>query len=373
MRTLFFVAACAWRSGLARATRLAACAAVTLTAGVDGAWAQDGALPLDGKLRLQWDERRASGTGAQTGAATAALELRSNARHWSAIATLQHQGDASPGQVDRAWFNQLSAGVEAGGWQFSAGKKIVAWDVAYAFRPNDVVQQEERRTLVGSTPEGRGVLMAEHFDADTAWALVWANPTHDRAAQGAQEPALAARVYQRQGAVDWHGFARLGAHTGASLGVAAAWVASDALELHASLRALHSADLQLPLAPPTGAISTQPGHSGSTTQALVGASWTHVSQFSVLSELWWDGTARADAVKRNVYMRLSWEHDNWQPSLDLLYHPADGGQLWTLALSHTGDRIELQGGVRVTRGPADALMRQRPSTAQAYLLLGRAF
>lgn len=349
---------------------------LTLSVGLGGAWAQDRGWPVDAKLRLQWEERRASATGTQGGAATAALELRSSAAHWNLIAMLQHQGDAAPGQVDRAWMNELSASVEGAGWQFSAGKKIVAWDVGYAFRPNDMVQQEERRTLVATTPEGRGVLMAERFDLDSAWSLVYANPTHERSATGAQEPALATRLYQRQGAVDWHGFARWGARTGASLGMAAAWVASDALEVHASLRALRNADLLMPSAATANGNPVRPGASapgGSTTQALVGATWTHISQFSVLSELWWDGTARPKALQRNVYVRLSWEHDHWQPSLDLLYHPADGGQLWTLALSHTGDRIQIQGGLRMTHGPADALMRQQPSASQAYLMLSRAF
>jgi len=374
MLSCFFKSKRADQSGLGRGAALAAWIGLALTAGA--AWAQDAALPLSGKLRLQWDERRASHNGAlqtQTGAATAALELRSSAAHWNAIATLQHQGDAAPGEKNRAWFNELSATVEGGGWQFSAGKKIVAWDVGYAFRPNDVVQQEERRTLVSTTPEGRGVLMAERFDLDSAWSLVWVNPTHARSSTGASEPALAARLYQRQGAVDWHGFARYGERTGTSLGIAAAWVASDALELHASLRGLQRADLPVAASQNLGQAQAQPTLSGSSTQALVGATWTHISQFSVLSELWWDGTARPDALRKNVYVRLSWEHENWQPSLDLLYHPTDGGQLWTLALSHSGDRILVQGGVRLARGPADALLRQQPTTAQAYVMLSRAF
>lgn len=61
---------------------------------------------------------------------------------------------------------------------------------------------------------------------------------------GAQEPALAARVYRRDGAVDWHGFARAGAHTGASVGFAVAWVASEALELHSSWRRSERVDRQ---------------------------------------------------------------------------------------------------------------------------------
>ncbi|MBK9440356.1 MAG: hypothetical protein IPN53_03200 [Comamonadaceae bacterium] len=383
-------------------------------------------LPISGSLRLQLDQYSANASGPlqlanrlQSGllptserAATLQAELRSSARYWNATATLQQQVDEGQGGASRAWFNELAATHEAAGWQLSAGKKIVAWDVAYAFRPNDVVQQEERRTLVSTTAEGRPLLMAEHFDADTAWSLVWVNPTQSSVTLGAKEPALAARVYQRAGAVDWHGFARYGAHTGSSLGLAGAWVASDALELHASVRAMRAADSKTLDPGLSGLAQSTPWqwvNTGAATQALLGGTWTHQSQFSVLAEAWWDGTAPSDAQWRNwfarnqalsdlaamgapasavagnlawqaealsttgslrrsnVYLRLSWEHENWQPSLDLLYHPADGGRLWTAALLYKGDRVRLQGGFRISTGAADAVLGQLPVARQAYL------
>ena len=57
-----------------------------------------------------------------------------------------------------------------------AGKKVVGWDVGHGFRPNDVVQQETRRTLLSATPEGRPLLQLEHFGAESALSLVWVNP-----------------------------------------------------------------------------------------------------------------------------------------------------------------------------------------------------
>ena len=312
----------------------------------------------------------------------------------------------------RAWFNELVATHDAGAWQFSAGKKIVAWDVGYAFRPNDMVQQEVRRTLVATLDEGRPVLMAEHFDADTAWSWVWVNPTKARAQTGAQEPALAARVYQHQGSVDWHGFARLGAHTGGSAGAAVAWVASEAVELHASARWLERTDSLMinPLA--TGLVHTDPWGTASVAhpvQALVGGTWTAQSQLSVLAEAWWDGTALSDGQwsawgtrnalltrlptlgapasaaagnlawqsdafnassslrRSNLYLRASWDIDAWQPALDLLYQPADDGHMLTAALLWKGDRVQLQGGMRATGGPRDAVLTQLPIKRQAYL------
>ena len=295
-------------------------------------------LETTGQLRGTWAARQAAGSGplalanalvpgmaaVQPSAATVQAELRSAARLGGVAVntsiTLEHQHpEGGPGQSD-AWVNEaalsgsLGSGDGAGaasGWSWSAGKKVVSWDVGYAFRPNDVVQQETRRTLSPATLVGRPLLMAEHFSADTAWSLVWVNPTRARSASnatGADEPALAARVYWRDGAVDWHGFARHGTRTGASVGAAASWVASDALELHASLRHYQRHDALLPGAAAAGtalafANPWQAGLGGSGQQALVGGTWTNESQVSLLLEAWHDGTAPSSGQWRQWMAR----------------------------------------------------------------------
>jgi hypothetical protein len=330
----------------------------------------------------------------------------------------QHQDGSATDTGSKAWVNELYASHDAGAWQFSAGKKIVAWDVGYGFRPNDMVQQETRRALVSSTPEGRPMLVAEHFDASTAWTVVWVQPTATAAAPGAQEPALAARVYQRRGAADWYGFARVGAHSGASAGAALAWVANDELELHGSVRYAGQMDSQAlnPAAPALSASNPwQPGTARHVTQALVGGTWTNQSQVSLLAEAWWDGSAPSDAQwdswaqrnhqisalatlgapaagvvgnlawqaqalgysqnlrRSNVYARLSWQKDAWQPALDLLYNPADRGRVVTAALTWQGNRVQVLGSWRTYGGPADAVMAQLPARQLANVTLVWAF
>ncbi len=61
---------------------------------------------------------------------------------------------------------------------------------------------------------------------------------------------------QRSGAADWHAFARLGRHTGASLGGALAWVATDSLAVHASLRRLQRHSVCINGGAPVSGIST---------------------------------------------------------------------------------------------------------------------
>jgi len=282
------------------------------------------------------------------------------------------------------------------------------------------VQQEVRRALAPVTLEGRPLLMLEHFTASTAYSLVWVNPTKPREATGVNEPALAARVYRRAGEVDWHAFARHGARTGNSVGAAASWVASDALELHASARHFRHSDglaWASPVAPSSGALLATnpwgPHTGGHGHQVLVGGTWTAENQVSLLAEAWHDGSAPPRAAwqhwasrqqalgalasggapaaavagnlawqssafsasgasaslhRQNLYARLSWTHEAWQPAIDVLYHPADGGRMLTANLVWQGDRVKLEGGVRVTGGPTHAVVRQLPVQKQGYLM-----
>lgn len=391
---------------------------------------------LDGNLRTYHITRTVADTGplaqanllqpgtatVDASSATAQAELRASgsvgAVQVHAIATLQTQQMEGGGSDTQGRFNEAYAAGSALGWQWSAGKKVVSWDVGYAFRPNDLVQQEVRRTLVPETLTGRPLLMAEHFDADTAWSLVWVNPLDPRANTGAQEAALAARVYWRTGAVDWHGFGRQGEHTGASVGAAASWVASDALELHASLRGYQHADSSLSSVTGAGLTSNNPWRATLTDagqQVLIGGTWTNESQVSLLVEAWHDDTALSDAQwsawtarnqalpawltrgvpasavagnlawqgnafsvgnslrQDNLYARLSWQYERWQPAFDVLYTPADQGSIATASLVWSGEHVKLEAGLRAHGGPDGAVVRQLPVQRQGYVLASWAF
>jgi hypothetical protein len=374
-----------------------------------------------GQVRTRWDERGSTSQGLIAPAASSGAvegELRGRWKMLSAAAAWRSErAEGGAWQSDGA-VNEFYASGDTGGWQFSAGRKIVAWDVGYGFRPNDIVQQERRRTLLGSTPQGRAVVQAEHFDAHTAWSLVWVNPQRaadsNAAALGADEQALAARVYRHVGEADWHGFARYGQRTRASLGAAVSWVASESLEVHASGRAAERADVLSFDGSVQGLASTNPYRTvtqGKTAQALVGATWTAENKISLMAEWWYDSSAASDAQwdawnarnrqlaqmvfpgapealrrgvagnlawqaqafggqslrRNNVFARVAWDHDGWQPSLDVLYMPADRGHVVTAALGWQGNRLRLDAGVRVNGGPADAVAAQLPVRRTAYL------
>lgn len=407
------------------------CAA--LAAGAVGAAHAEG--EFGAQLRARIDDRRGAHAGPLATAARLApdlvalprssavvdSELRGRWRTLSANLLLRGERPEGGAWQGDAVVNELHASGEAGGWQFSAGRKVVAWDVGYGFRPNDVVQQETRRTLLSSTPQGRAVLQAERFDAHTAWSWVWVNPQRladgeDRL--GADEQALALRVFHHRGGADWHGFARHGQHTRASLGAAVSWVASDSVELHASARVAERADRWMFAPAAIGPLFTGSPYAlqtgGRAGQALLGAQWTGERKLSLMAEWWYDTTAAKDAQwdawaarnrslaalggaanvpeplrrgvagnlgwqaqafngqslrRHNVFLRAAWEHEGWQPTLDMLYMPADRGRVLTAACGWQGDRVRVDAGVRRNGGPEGAVAAQLPTRRTAYLAL----
>jgi hypothetical protein len=394
-----------------------------------------------GELRLRRDERLGNAQGPRAAAnalshgiapaaassTTAELELQGT---WRAPATEVmrasltgnvllgvDRADGGAGQhTTRARLNEGFASGDFGVWQASAGKKVIGWDVGYAFRPNDVVQQEVRRTLLSTPQEGRPLIEVERFGADSSTTLVWVHPQRTGDSTGGaalprngDEPALAARAYVRDGSVDWHGFARWGEHTRASLGGAIAWVTNDELELHASARVMQRHDAWQ-VDPQAGAapVPANPWRQatrGAASQILLGASWTGQRQQSLLVEWWYDATlpcnrdwdlwhARNAALtvfggqpglppelvnaaagnlawqaspfaannlrRNNVFARLAWQEQRWLLSLDALVTPSDGGHILTAAVQWQGERVRLNAAWRIYGGPADALSSQLP-------------
>ncbi|MGM9516536.1 hypothetical protein ACS5PK_19970 [Roseateles sp. DB2] len=351
------------------------------------------------------------------------LEAEWKARSGPVNASLyaQHLQRDHAAASSHAAVNELYASGDwggAAGLQYSLGRKLVSWDVGYAFRPNDMVAQEERRTLVGSYNRGRPLLQLEHFSAETAWSLVWVNPAR-KDGQGGDEEALALRLYQRAGAWDWHGFARLGREQHASLGAAFSVVASDALELHASARInqrsrVWRADPQATL--PSATLPWQRELRKGSSQLLLGGTWTTEAQLSLLLEYWWDsqalsradwagwrergaqlaqralaapaalrpalagnlawqaqGFANSSLQQHNVFARLSWTQGAWTWAADTLWSPQDGGRIITGSVAWQGDRWNLQAGLRQWSGPGDSVIAQLPTRRLAYAAAAWAF
>ena len=71
--------------------------------------------------------------------------------------------------------------------------------------------------------------------------------------------------------------------------------------------------------------------------------------------------------RTNLFMRVSWTLDKWQPAFDLLYTPADAGRTVTASLGWQGDRVRVDAGLRLYGGPSDAVFAQLPTRRIAYV------
>jgi hypothetical protein len=353
------------------------------------------------------------------------VELHVGIKGINAIATVQGQSDGSGNSRSDIWLNELVGAWGQGAWQLSAGKKIVEWDVGYGFRPNDVVQQEKRRSLIAVSAIGHPLLMAEYFDATLAASLVWVNPgassrhTFSGLLEKSEEQALAGRAYYRMGTADLHGFARYGIDSGVSVGAAVAWVASDALELHASSRYLrHSDGLVMAAQTPLLLRGTpwQAELQTNLSQTLLGLSWSNEAQHNLILEAWWDGSApspqqwrdwsgrnqnlmaavpklvgmapalagslmaqnqllssSANLHRQNLFARWSWQNGAWQPAVDVLWTPVDNGMVSTASLGWQGDQLRVDAGIRLYGGAVDSVLASLPVRKLAYLSMKWAF
>ncbi len=62
-----------------------------------------------------------------------------------------------------------------------------------------------------------------------------------------------------------------------------------------------------------------------------------------------------------------WDFEGWQPSIDVLYMPADRGRVLTAAWGWQGNRVRVDAGVRLNGGPAESVAAQLPVKRTAYL------
>jgi hypothetical protein len=346
-------------------------------------------------------------------AATSAVQADASARlQWpgveAAVSALGNKDSNTPGTA-RLRLDELFHTRDINAMtRLTVGKRIVSWDVGYAFRPNDWLQDEARRALAPHLLEGRPLLMLESYSAHAAWTLAAAHTAGRAPDSHPHAPAqtvLAGRYYQHAGAADLYGFAGIGSRSRATAGAAFSWVLDEALELHGSyrwsqrVRGLAAPAAHAPVlaaASPYAEVWRGPAH-----QLLIGGTWTAENKLSLIVEGWIDGNAPSNhfwsqwaernaalntaaaqgapppAVagnygwqaaplaygplrRANLYARLSWQHGDWEPAIDALYMPADGGLILTTGLTWSGQRVKLTSGIRLSRGPCASLAAQLP-------------
>ncbi len=252
--------------------------------------------------------------------------------------------------------NELSLERPLAGGFATAGKKVMGWDVGYAFRPLDVVQQEDRRALNPVSLEGVPMLAWEAFDDSRAVTVVWSNPGHGKRGQPRNDGALAVRLYRQQGSTDQYAVLRLSNRNGVEGGASFSHVAGDELELHGSilLQQRHDEWTTGWRAPPRWQRMEGGG------KALAGFTWTTEGKFSMLGEAWLDRTA-ARGRQRNVLLRAAQAEGDLEIAADVLWLPrqdaAPGSRITSLGVSWKAAPWQAGASVRHFSGAAGALAR----------------
>jgi hypothetical protein len=260
------------------------------------------------------------------------------------VVTARAAGD-EPGH---AHVNELSLERAFGAGFVSVGKKVMSWDVGYAFRPLDVVQQEDRRALYPPTLEGVPMLAWETFGESNAMTLVVSNPGRRLAAQPRDDGSVAMRFYARRGSTDQYAVLRFSQRNGAEGGLSFSTVSSDALELHGSFLLQQRHDTW------TGTRWLGQGGGG---KAMAGMTWTTAGKFSLLAEAWLDRTALA-AQQRNLLLRGSQNAGDAEVAADVLWQPASGSKIASVSASWTAAPWAFSLGVRHFGGVSGAVIRR---------------
>lgn len=291
------------------------------------------------------------------------------------------------------------------GYEWSIGRKIVAWGVGYGFRPLDIIQQETRLQWQTLSMQGRFILSMEHFGSDSAdsWVLY-----QDRRANPLDVVDAAALAYQHYRLLensDLYGIASLNEHGRYKIGAGYSQVVNEKTEWHGSVLYLSDYDKFIRSDSAALIASSEPFQSRSYKDGLrllLGSSRSFRSGLNLMFEAWYDASAYSnmewqhliaistqqlallggstpiDAIygnlgwnsrafqasslmQQNMMLRLGYDGERLEPSGYLLYAPEDGGIIANLSLStELGESTKISISWQQFGGHADSVYAQMP-------------
>jgi hypothetical protein len=297
-------------------------------------------------------------------------------------------------------------GTVSPGLGWTAGKKVMTWGVGFGFKPLDVVQRENRRSINPPPLVGVPLFAVERFTETDAWTIAWTRPGQGTGESDERDPSVALHWYRLSGGDDLHGVLRVSHRRRLEAGVGATRVVGDEWSLYgAALYQQRSWRRRNALIDGGGILATSDPlvdeYHGGGVNSVLGAQWTGESGWSVLAEAWYDAdayrrrdwqaldalTARQRALegiapamaidgnvawssqaylatnllRENILLRVACDdRDGFKPYADLLVTPSDGGRVLTLGASWEGNRQRVSLGVRQLGGAADSAYARAP-------------
>ncbi|WP_432463773.1 hypothetical protein [Agarivorans sp. QJM3NY_33] len=261
---------------------------------------------------------------------------------------------------------------EVKGKNLLIGKQRLNLGVGYGFRPLDIFSPYQRNPIAIQVEQGLAVVSLSQFSDADELSLFYTDAylSHDSAAFA--QRGIGIRNYRLTGHQEWQGLAYVDNQRGLNLG--GSWITTlgDAWELHAESRyqqyySQMMSRLDFPPLDRQAAIIEQ--QFANAWQTLFGMTWTNLVGDNLIIEYWFDNRALSLRQWRAVTqlsrdlqvlgsqfdpLRLSqaavfqgnnlvqhnlllhWHRDltDWQPALDLLFSPSDGGLISTAKINY---------------------------------------
>lgn len=313
-----------------------------------------------------------------------------------------HKDNSTSSYINQLYYDDKNEYLS---WTF--GKKIISWGVGHAFRPLDVIQNENRRAVNPSALTGVPLASLEKFTASSAWSLIWANSIYGKNEYKANKSeSLALRYFHFAENYDLHLVGKFSREKKAEGGLGATYVINENTLLYSS--ALYTRRYSKIM---NSLINTASLYSDSNPmrkicysnglRANIGYQWTGSSGVGVLFETYYDGHSYSkkdwnklnlltknqlffsyavpyyalksniawssyaftqdNLVRMNSLLRLSYDNsDGLKPYFDLLYSPDDGGLLSTISISYEKNNQRYSFGLRNYGGKSGSVYRNVP-------------
>ena len=194
------------------------------------------------------------------------------------------------------------------------------------------------------------------------------------------------------------------------MGALGSWLASERLEFHgAYFRARRFNDLTGDLGGTSGSTALYQTSDASASQLLGGIRWAARDHLNLTAEAWYDGSAPSDAFwgswigkpeairsvlaqpgwaptayaigrattragidtqslrRTNMVVRSSWRIEGWEPGVDVIYTPMDGGLMTTAKVVWQRQGLRIDAGARFFGGRQNSLYALVPVDRVVYV------
>ncbi|MBT4077093.1 MAG: hypothetical protein HOE78_10955, partial [Gammaproteobacteria bacterium] len=124
---------------------------------------------------------------------TQILELVTGTENIALTATLKNRLQSDKKAESEVTVKELVYANTLGNWDYSVGRRISSWGVGSAFRPLDVVQQQDLQDTDQETITGVNQLALERFSGMSSLGFYLINPSEDNQQSGKKQLAIITR------------------------------------------------------------------------------------------------------------------------------------------------------------------------------------